>query len=945
MNTMKKVYIEKNDKQSPVEGSSPEKGGAKRRGKATAQGAKKTKGRRKRAKVVMPKINNMQKPAGMKLEEWQVALRKLQAEKETFAIRMVDEQYAPGEFRVANAATRNEYKVVYRGKNSLWNYCSCYDFKTSQLGTCKHMEAVKLWVRKKRKKVQVAEPDYSSVYIDYKGPRRVKIRIGDHGREMLERLAKDYFDESGVLREDAYARFDVFVQAAKAIAPDFRCYDDALDYVLERRDRIKRCRLLEEKYTDEYLDQMLTVPLYPYQKEGTRFAVRAGKAIIADEMGLGKTLQAIASAEVYLREGMAEQVLVVCPTSLKYQWKREIERFTGGDRVESSGKGVEDGLTIPKVVVVEGAPAKRAKLYKAPAPYKIVSYHTMCNDVRHLGKLDTDVLIMDEIQRLKNWDTLISRAARKIASRYAVLLSGTPMENRLEELYANMELVDQFCLGPYYQFRDQHILLHPETGAIMGYKDLNAIGEAVSNRLLRRTKKGVRLQLPKRSDQFVLVPMTQRQDDLHSEFKWDLLVILNKYRKYHYMTEQDRLHVLKLLGQMRMVADSTFILEQNLTTRSDVKIAEVMNLLDNVLESGDEKVVVFSEWERMTRLVAMELDKRGVRYEYLNGRVPSKRRGELVDDFTMLPESRVFLSTDAGSTGLNLQVASTLINMDLPWNPAVLEQRIARIFRLGQEKPVQIINLVSKGSIEEGMINKLRFKKSMFEGVLDGGADTVFVDESKFKKLMDDLTIVMEATPDAPEVEYVDEEVEQEQKGKTAAEASLDEVLADASEPDDESSVDQGASLNHEPCAEHESSPEHEFSAEQEASANHESLATHQSSEDQHPSVGHESSAGQELSANHDSSQGQTATKAQEDAQSRPSSHHASPHPQQLVSQGVSFFSGLAETLKSAEATQQLVDSIVETDKETGETHLKIPVGSKDTVMQMLTLFGKLMNK
>lgn len=945
MNTMKKVYIEKKDKQSPVEGSSPEKDGAKRRGKATAQGAKKTKGRRKRAKVVMPKINNMQKPAGMKLEEWQVALRKLQAEKETFAIRMVDEQYAPGEFRVANAATRNEYKVVYRGKDSLWNYCSCYDFKTSQLGTCKHMEAVKLWVRKKRKKVQVAEPDYSSVYIDYKGPRRVKIRIGDHGREMLERLAKDYFDESGVLREDAYARFDVFVQAAKAIAPDFRCYDDALDYVLERRDRIKRCRLLEEKYTDEYLDQMLTVPLYPYQKEGTRFAVRAGKAIIADEMGLGKTLQAIASAEVYLREGMAEQVLVVCPTSLKYQWKREIERFTGGDRVESSGKGMEDGLTIPKVVVVEGAPAKRAKLYKAPAPYKIVSYHTMCNDVRHLGKLDTDVLIMDEIQRLKNWDTLISRAARKIASRYAVLLSGTPMENKLEELYANMELVDQFCLGPYYQFRDQHILLHPETGAIMGYKDLNAIGEAVSNRLLRRTKKGVRLQLPKRSDQFVLVPMTQRQDDLHSEFKWDLLVILNKYRKYHYMTEQDRLRVLKLLGQMRMVADSTFILEQNLTTRSDVKIAEVMNLLDNVLESGDEKVVVFSEWERMTRLVAMELDKRGVRYEYLNGRVPSKRRGELVDDFTTLPESRVFLSTDAGSTGLNLQVASTLINMDLPWNPAVLEQRIARIFRLGQEKPVQIINLVSKGSIEEGMINKLRFKKSMFEGVLDGGADTVFVDESKFKKLMDDLTIVMEATPDAPEVEYVDEEVEQEQKGKTAAEASLDEVLADASEPDDESSVDQGSSVDYEPSAEHESSLEHEFSAEQEASADHESLATHQSSEDQHPSVGHESSAAQGSAANHDSSQGQTATKAQEGAQSRPSSHHASPHPQQLVSQGVSFFSGLAETLKSAEATQQLVDSIVETDKETGETHLKIPVGSKDTVMQMLTLFGKLMNK
>lgn len=271
--------------------------------------------------------------------------------------------------------------------------------------------------------------------------------------------------------------------------------------------------------------------------------------------------------------------------------------------------------------------------------------------------------------------------------------------------------------------------------------------------------------------------------------------------------------------------------------------------------------------------------------------------------------------------------------MDLPWNPAVLEQRIARIFRLGQEKPVQIINLVSKGSIEEGVINKLRFKKSMFEGVLDGGADTVFVDESKFKKLMDDLAVVMEATPDAPEVEYVDEEVEQEQKGKTSMEASLDEALADASEADDESSVDQKSSVDYGPSAEYESS------------ADYESLATHQSSEGQLPSADHGAIADQEPPANHDPSQGQTPTKAQDGAQERPSSHHASPHPQQLVSQGASFFSGLAETLKSAEATQQLVDSIVETDKETGEAHLKIPVGSKDTVMQMLTLFGKLMNK
>ena len=343
------------------------------------------------------------------------------------------------------------------------------------------------------------------------------------------------------------------------------------------------------------------------------------------------------------------------------------------------------------------------------------------------------------------------------------------MENKGEALFANMELVDQFCLGPYYRFRDEHILMDPELGNIVGYKNLNVIGERIKDKLIRRTKKGVQLQLPKRSDQYVLVPMTSAQADYHAEFKWEVAKIRSKYQKFHYISEQDRKRLMLLLGQMRMVADSTFILEQNLKTRSDVKISEVMNLLENIFENGDEKVVIFSEWERMTRLVALELEKRNIRYEYLNGSISAKQRGVLVENFNSLPESRVFISTDAGSTGLNLQVASTLINLDLPWNPAVLEQRIARIFRLGQERPVQILNLVSKNSIEEGMIAKLRFKTSMFEGVLDGGADSVFINEDKFKKFMDDISCIMDDTPEPPVVEYIDEETEETATADSAA--------------------------------------------------------------------------------------------------------------------------------------------------------------------------------
>ena len=857
----------------------------------------------KKAKVVVPKMNNVVKPQSLSLEEWQVALRQQQAEKEVFAISQVDEEYCPGEYKIGNAITRNEYKVVYRGRNSMWNYCSCMDFKTSQLGTCKHLEAVKLWVKKKKKKVNREQPSYSSVYIDYKGPRSVKIRFGETCNDIFKRLAKDYFDGDGVLREEAYDKFDIFLHAAKAIDENFRCYGDALDFIISKREKSRRLQLVESKYSDETLDSLLKARLYPYQKEGIRFAVKAGKAIIADEMGLGKTIQAIAASEIYLREGMADNVLVVCPTSLKYQWKKEIEKFTGGDMTEVMDEHSGQIVPVPKVIVIEGSPFKRQRMYTSSTPYKIVSYNTVCNDIREMGRLSVGVLVMDEIQRLKNWDTQISRAARKIDSDYAVLLSGTPLENKLEELYANMELVDQFCLGPYYKFKEEHILLDQETGKIIGYRNLNAIGEQIREKLLRRTKKGVQLQLPKRSDQYLLVPMTSAQADYHTEFKWELTKILNKYNKFHYMSEQDRRRLMLLLSQMRMVADSTFILEQDLKKRQDVKIAEVMNLLDNVFANGDEKVVIFSEWERMARLVAIELEKRGIRFEFLNGSIPAKQRGRLVENFTTLPESRVFISTDAGSTGLNLQVASILINLDLPWNPAVLEQRIARIYRLGQERPVQILNLVSKDSIEEGMIAKLKFKTSMFEGVLDGGEDSVFVSDDKFKKFMDDLSCVMDDTPKPPAVEYADNETEEqtaktadneETKTKATEHAKKDTVT----ESDDDSEVLKDLARQSSPFVE-----------------SHIQTLDGFSDHDVQPTPSH----------------------GRHTVPSAPSD------PRQLISQGVSFLTGLAETLKSEEATRQLVDNIVEVDEKTGEVNVKIPVASKETVMQLFSLLGKLM--
>lgn len=150
-------------------------------------------------------------------------------------------------------------------------------------------------------------------------------------------------------------------------------------------------------------------------------------------MGLGKTIQAIGTAELLRKEGLIGSVLILCPTSLKYQWRSEIKKFTDAE-----------------VFVIEGSYLKRKEAYNRPEPYKIISYNSAANDIKILGCLQTDMLIMDEVQRLKNWNTQISRAARKIESDYSVILSGTPLENKLDELYSIVEFVDNFRLAPYY---------------------------------------------------------------------------------------------------------------------------------------------------------------------------------------------------------------------------------------------------------------------------------------------------------------------------------------------------------------------------------------------------------------------------------------------------------------------------------------------------------------
>jgi superfamily II DNA or RNA helicase len=696
-------------------------------------------GRRKPSKgaCTARKISRLRKPEEMSLEQWQIALRRQFAQKQNLRLTNIGDQSIFSEFTVVNPQTQREYRVAIRGRGLGDNYCSCPDFAVNTLGTCKHIE----WVLRRLQRQPGAkqafargfQPAYSQVYLRYGAKREVMFKPGTECPAGLCEMAAEYFDRDGTLGAKAYLKFETFVKRAGAYGHDLRCYDDALDFIAEVRDRAHLKERIDKAFPDGIesaaFGPLLKVPLYPYQREGALFAARAGRSLMADDMGLGKTIQAIAACEMLARIVGVERVLIVCPTSLKYQWKQEIERFCGRS-----------------ATVVEGPLAKRADLYAGEAFYKITNYEVVHRDLNPIHAWAPEVVILDEAQRIKNWKTRRAQSVKRLDSKYAIVLTGTPLENRLEELHSIVEFVDRFRLGPMFRFLAEH--QHTDdVGRVIGYHNLDRIGQTLQPILIRRTKKEVLKELPERLDKNYFVPMTKEQMLHHEENREIAARIVAKWRRFGFLSETDQRRLMIALQNMRMSCNSTYLLDKK--TDYGYKADELVSVLQESFEQPGDKAVVFSQWLRTHEILLSRLDAARLGYVLFHGSIASKDRRELISQFKQDPGCRVFLSTDAGGVGLNLQNASTVVNMDLPWNPAVLDQRIGRVHRLGQHRPVRVVNFVAQGTIEHGMLSVLSFKQSVFAGVLDGGEREVFLGGTRLKRFMDSVDKVTQAIPPA----------------------------------------------------------------------------------------------------------------------------------------------------------------------------------------------------
>ncbi len=617
-----------------------------------------------------------------------------------------------GDFEVTSSQWETPYHVEIRSLTETLNSCDCQDHRMNRLGTCKHIERVlqHLAHRRKRRFKQAGDlgsPVYEVFFEMRTDTPRPKLLRPAKRVPAIDKKIAAWFDASGDPLGTPIAIWPEIASYIARRSPQTRRrirLSRHADYWLARERQPIEMQRLRSRFDAEVAagrrtENPVRLPLYDYQKEGMRHLAFKGRALLADDMGLGKTVQAIAAVEILRQLGAARRVLVVSPASLKTEWEAQIAQFTG-----------------IRVTPVFGPRAARLRRYTQEHPFTLCNYEQVRIDVDDINRLMVpDIVILDEAQRIKNWPTKTAKTIKRLQSPFAFVLTGTPLENRIEELYSLVEFVDPHLFGSLFRFQRNFMELTEDNE--VRPKNLDQLHRIVSQVMLRRRKSDVEDALPRRSDKNFFVSMTKEQQQRYGEYHYEAAMIA-AILKHRPLTKQEAERLQILLACMRMVCDTPYILDPE--CRDCPKLDELENILDELLSDPTVKVIVFSEWVRMLDLVRELFDAKNIGYAQHTGRIPQQKRRMEINRFKKDAACRVFLSSESGGTGLNLQAASVVINLDLPWNPARLEQRIARAWRKHQPRSVRVLNLVAENTIEHNMLGKLAYKTALADSVLDG---------------------------------------------------------------------------------------------------------------------------------------------------------------------------------------------------------------------------------
>lgn len=436
--------------------------------------------------------------------------------------------------------------------------------------------------------------------------------------------------------------------------------------------------------------------LREYQKQGIHFLCSRNQAILSDEPGLGKSVQALTAIEQ-----QELTTLIICPKSLRGEWKGEVGKWTP-----------------LRAVVINGGPKAREFLYRLKPDIYILSYDTAIRDHKLISQLPYDCIILDEAQRIKNCNTITAKTVKSLRMpprRY--ILTATPIENRVEELYSLLE----FLGNTAYNNLQRELLSN--RGGYSGYINTawgdraqrlkrmmkrakpERIHAALYDLMLRRRKEDVAAELPPKTHITIETPLTRKQQELYDTAR-DQLILMIDDRAIPIVS------ILASFTYLREICNSAALVNPKLKQSS--KMEELMPRVGEIVSNG-HKVIIFSEFKKMCDIIVAALEEGGISTSYIHGQGCNTE----AEKKAFWDGNQVLVSTKTGEAGHNLQCASYVFHVDTPWNYARTVQREDRTHRIGQDKPVFIYTMICPGTVEEKIMGAVQRKKNLFERVID----------------------------------------------------------------------------------------------------------------------------------------------------------------------------------------------------------------------------------
>lgn len=516
---------------------------------------------------------------------------------------------------------------------------------------------------------------------------------------------------------------------------------------------------------------MFTGTLHPYQHDGVNRILSDRRLLVAYSMGTGKTVMTIAAIEEMLGRGDIRCCVILVPSSLKWQWAQAIANFTDAPTRTVKVRGAE--LTVPAenvCVVVNGTPAKREKQWELAqhADYVIASYGSVLHDWKHLCAVWADALVLDEASAIKNFAAQTTKRIKKLRPPVRIALTGTPVENRPEEVFSIMEWVNEKILGRWDLF-DKSYIIRNWFGGVLGYKNLDLLHRNLSKAMIRKSRLDpeVARYLPAVTETTHLVQLDKTTRTIYKAVLCDLQAAMEELAEggqdldvaaYYAGVRPEggfgaqgkvmaRMQAARLLlDHPQLLMDSAVAFHEtkaegsqyaadfaaSRTDLPDLHHSAKLNALDDLVATmvGEgAKVAVFTDYRKMLPYLAERLEKHGDLVEF-HGQLTSDMKAAALARFKTDPDCRLFLSTNAGGYGLDLPEVQYLVNFDLPYSNGLLAQRNTRHVRASSTfERVHVVNLVVSDSIEERVQATLRLRQSLSQAVVDGrGAGALDLD-------------------------------------------------------------------------------------------------------------------------------------------------------------------------------------------------------------------------